>query len=285
MSAIWFLGDNHAHFDHIDQAIADAKVKPSAVIFLGDIEAPIPLEHCIENILRADVQVYWIRGNHDTDTEENWRNLLSPKAMGRNIDGKIVEIDGVKIAGLGGVFRGEIWYPRASSNAEAIAPRFRSYDEYRKDLQQKQGLKRRLSKMDIVQGQAIPDRLALLVDETRNGKLRKHSSSIFPDTYAALARQRADILVTHEAPSCHPHGVAVIDELARSMRCKMAVHGHHHDCLDYSPAFSALGFNAFGVGFCGITSLDLASWKMECVLEGDFDANRKFREQHLRSTP
>jgi hypothetical protein len=67
------------------------------------------------------------------------------------------------------------------------------------------------------------------------------------------------------------------------MRCRVAAHGHHHDCLDYSPAFEALKFSAYGVGFCGISSLDIESWKMECVLEGDFDANRKFREQHIKN--
>ena len=38
----------------------------------------------------------------------------------------------------------------------------------------------------------------------RGGLTRKHRSTIFPIDYASLASQKADILVTHEAPSCHP---------------------------------------------------------------------------------
>jgi len=35
--------------------------------------------------------------------------------------------------------------------------------------------------------------------------------------------------VTHEAPSCHRHGYAVIDDLAAAGGAKLIVHGHHHD--------------------------------------------------------
>jgi hypothetical protein len=34
-----------------------------------------------------------------------------------------------------------------------------------------------------------------------------------------------------KAPSCHPHGNAVIDELARCLRVTRAFHGHRHDDL------------------------------------------------------
>ena len=40
---IWFLGDNHGRFDYIAKAIDAARAKPSAVILLGDLEAPVPL--------------------------------------------------------------------------------------------------------------------------------------------------------------------------------------------------------------------------------------------------
>jgi hypothetical protein len=34
--------------------------------------------------------------------------------------------------------------------------------------------------------------------------------------------------VSHEAPSSHPHGFAVIDSLAESCGAWLIVHGHHH---------------------------------------------------------
>jgi predicted phosphodiesterase len=267
MRPIWFLGDNHAGFDYIVDSIDEAKIKPVAVIFLGDIEAPIPFEDCIEDILRRDVDVRWIIGNHDTDTEENYRNLLAPESMARNIDGKIIDIDGIRIAGLGGVFRGEIWLERETANAGKHGIGFRNYDDYKRGLNQKQGVKRRLSKMDIVQGQAVPDRLALLVDETKNGKLRKHRSSIFPDVYDALAKQRADILVTHEAPHCHPLGFEELSLLADSMRVKTHFHGHQHDNLTYPLLYGRI--RVHGVGLRGISDQD-----GDVIKPGELDDHR-----------
>jgi len=70
--------------------------------------------------------------------------------------------------------------------------------------------------------------------------------------FARLAAQRADLLITHEAPSCHPHGFHAIDALARALGVQAAFHGHHHDSLDYRPQWATLGFRAFGVGLRGV---------------------------------
>jgi len=37
------------------------------------------------------------------------------------------------------------------------------------------------------------------------GKALKHLSTIFPNTCDRFTGQQADMLVTHEAPSCHTH--------------------------------------------------------------------------------
>ena len=52
--------------------------------------------------------------------------------------------------------------------------------------------------------------------------------AIWPEDVDALAAQKADVLVTHEAPSSHPAGVRVLDDLARAMGAQLVVHGHHH---------------------------------------------------------
>ena len=46
------------------------------------------------------------------------------------------------------------------------------------------------------------------------------------------------------------------DELARRLGVTTSFHGHHHDQLDYSAERTRLGFDAFGVGFCGILDQD-----------------------------
>jgi hypothetical protein len=97
----------------------------------------------------------------------------------------------------------------------------------------------------------------------------KHRSSIFPADHANLSKLRADILVTHEAPSAHPHGFAVLDELARSLGVNKTFDGHHHDRLDYSAERPRLGFDAFGVGLRGITDQD-----GRIIRPGDLDIAR-----------
>jgi hypothetical protein len=55
-------------------------------------------------------------------------------------------------------------------------------------------------------------------DESTAALARSLSAmAIWREDIEALAAQRADVLVTHEAPSSHPSGVAVIDALARRM--------------------------------------------------------------------
>ncbi|MBK9623060.1 MAG: metallophosphoesterase [Rhodocyclaceae bacterium] len=273
MNSIWFLGDVHAEFEHIYRAIEAAAVRPVAVVFLGDIESPMPFDAVIGRIESYGVRAYWIIGNHDTDSESNYRHLQSPLVQARCIDGRVVEIAGQRIGGLGGIFRGEIWRPIESSNGRVAPPNYDSYSDYATALRQKQGIQRRLSKLDVVRAQATPRHIRNLVDETKNGKLRKHQSSIFPDTVAQLATLKADVLVSHEAPGCHPHGFAEIDVLARTMGVKTAIHGHHHDHLDYSMFEAAMGFRTYGVGLCGITD---QSGKV--IVPGALDHHRGYRE-------
>ena len=85
---------------------------------------------------------------------------------------------------------------------------------------------------------------------------RKRQQPLQTVVYEHLKSQRADILVTHEAGSAHPHGFAAIDELARAMGVARTFHGHHHNQFDYSADRARLGFSAFGVGFRGIVDID-----------------------------
>ena len=106
----------------------------------------------------------------------------------------------------------------------------------------------------------------------------KHKSSIFADRYDDLSRQRADILVTHEAPGFHPHGFDALTLLAVGMGVKQSFHGHQHDRLDYSAQAGARGFAAFGVGLRGITDRHGV-----CVKFGELD-DRRMQRQYLEIT-
>jgi predicted phosphodiesterase len=221
---IWLCGDVHGRFDHLIETVLlpPPEQRPAAVILLGDIQAQQPLEVELAPIL-AHTEVWFIHGNHDTDSDADHDHLFGSALADRNLHGRVVEIDGVRIAGLGGVFRGQVWTPPnpwAFETARAYVARAGRSNLW------------------------------------RGGLPRRHRSTIFPAEYQALARLRADVLVTHEAPSCHPHGFAVLDDLARSLRVRQMFHGHHHDRLDYRTEWARLAFDAHGVGLRGITALD-----------------------------
>ena len=233
---ILFCGDPHGRFDHIIDAVHEHR--PAAIVLLGDLQAPKPLEQVLEPILDK-TDIWFIHGNHDTDSDAHYDNLFGSALAERNLHGRIAEIDGLRVAGLGGVFRGQVWGPPAIWNAETP-------DDY-------------LARC----GEA---------NKWRGGLPRRHRSSIFPVDYFALGGKTADVLVTHEAPSVHRHGFDAIDELARSLKVSKTFHGHHHDCLDYRRAWKRVGFEAWGVGHCGIT--DLAG---NVLKVGTFDEMRSRR--------
>ncbi len=125
---ILMFGDIHDDFRHVLPAVNEHR--PKAIILLGDMEASHPLEKELETVL-SKTEVYWIPGNHDTDTVENYRNLFQSELADRNLHGRIVEIAGLRVAGLGGVFRGEVWYPDTPESPSHYET-YEAYEAYQK---------------------------------------------------------------------------------------------------------------------------------------------------------
>ncbi|MGJ7524907.1 metallophosphoesterase [Variovorax sp. GB1P17] len=215
---LMFFGDPHGDLEPVIAAVEH--FRPEAIVLLGDIQARQPLHVELGPILEL-TEVWFIHGNHDTDTVEDFDNLFESQLAGRNLHGRIVEIAGYKIAGLGGIFRSKIWDPRQPIEKAA----FRSSDAMRRTMKRE--------------------------ERWRDGISRKHRSSIFPADYLQLLRSGpADILVTHEAPAAHPHGWQAVDELAEALGVQLVVHGHHHERHDYlaeGMQSAAAPFRAFGV--------------------------------------
>lgn len=155
-------------------------------MILGDLQPPDDLETLLAPTL-AITQVWWIPGNHDTDCEEYYDRLWHGPIAEHNLHGRVAEVAGLRIAGLGGVFRGQIWMPEGRPNYQSAT-----------------GFVRRSPKTNLWRG----------------GLPRRHRSSIFPATYEALQQCKADILVTHEAAGCHKKGFDAIDRLAKSLGVK-----------------------------------------------------------------
>ena len=219
-----YCGDPHGEFAHIIRAAT--LLKASAVVLLGDLEPARPLHVELAPIRSL---VWFIHGNHDADTDEVWARVWLSEMADRNVHGRVVTLpNGTRLAGLGGVFRQSVWHPGLVAAMGGIS-KYGSREEHA--------------------------RVTPRQDRWHGGPPRKHSGTIYPEEVNRLADMRADVLVTHEAPGYHPHGVELLDSLAQQMGVKVTVHGHHHDALDSSARWAGQGFRSFGVGLRGITAI------------------------------
>ena len=216
--ALMFFGDPHGDFAPVIAAVE--RFRPEAIVLLGDIQARQPLHVELAPILDK-TEVWFIHGNHDTDSDVDYDNLWGSELAHRNLHGRVVEIAGYQVAGLGGIFRDKIWNAgrpideAAFASAEALCRSMRPEVRW------------------------------------RDGIARRHRSSIFPEDYQQLLLgPPADILVTHEAPAAHLFGWRAIDELAEALGVQVVVHGHQHRDIDYvgeGLLSAAAPFRVFGV--------------------------------------
>jgi len=220
---IIFYGDPHGRWDPLYEALDRG---PRAVIVLGDLaEAKLDpggaqrARDAFDAVLDASAQLAFIVGNHDSGTDELW-NVVEDYDEYR-IDGRIIELGGLRIAGLGGVVRRRLWYgegePRVSTEEEFIATTPRQ-------------------------------------ERWRGGIPKAHRTTLLPWTVEALRGQSVDVLVTHEAPLPHRHGFHFINGLAADMGSRLVVHGHHH--RTYSDETEE-GIKVQGVGLARIWRLAL----------------------------
>ena len=192
-TGILFYGDPHGSW----QPLLDeyARQPAQAVVLLGDCELDRPLAETLKPISNDGTPIHWIYGNHDNHSEEQWVNLTGAPD---GLHGRVTDVAGLQVAGLGGNYAGKVWYPKKGSE-EA---RFGTRREFIRSLP----------------NSGRP--------ETKLPLERR--SVIFPEDHNVLAHLRTDVLVCHEAPSSHQYGFGALDDLARLMSVRLIVHGHHH---------------------------------------------------------
>jgi len=220
---IWFVGDVHGEFKYLARSLESAQLQPSWIVFVGDIDINLkPFKEYLEPISRWDpaIRIAFIPGNHDADSYGHWE-MLHDAGDAVSLHGQVLEMEGVRVAGLGGHFVGRVWMPPS-------VPLFRSREE-------------------ALGGGAFRFRGGQRPSPT-------YLSAIYAAEVGRLCQRRADILVTHEAPSCHYRGFAELDMLARSLQAQRMFHGHHHDdrTAAYALQREELGFDAIALRLCAI---------------------------------
>lgn len=230
-----FIGDVHRHWRYVAEGLARSPRRPRVAVLLGDMECDRPLDEAAAPLLDAGIEVHWIWGNHDYDGgPEMWTNLVdaarNPRTRHGALNARVAEIGGLRVAGLGGTFRRRVWEPPGS-------PRLRARAELIEDMAELG------PEWSEEQRRSMADALAAM--------------AIWPEDVEALLSSRADVLVTHEAPSSHPQGVPAIDEIARRMGARLVIHGHHHVCYR-ARAEDGLQVQGVGAG-CGV-GLDGRVW-------------------------
>jgi len=240
-SGIWLCGDVHGSIKHLERLLERVDEKPRAILLLGDLDPPLPVGDWLKPLASYGAEVRFIHGNHEIDTAEQTLNTFYRDGAEMNLHGRVEELAGIRVAGLGGVFRSDVWFPK--SKAE---PLHRNYPDFHAHW---------LGKSPKFQRQALPEFVGLQGLPLFSDRAKRALTSIFPETYDDLGNMQADLLLTHEAPSCHPNGFADLDVLAQAMGVRWLAHGHHHEDRDYPDCIRGLKFIPIGVGYRGVITL------------------------------
>ena len=212
---ILFAGDPHGNFNPLITAVHQHK--PEAVVLLGDYDLAVPLDHSLQEIVGL-TEIWWIAGNHDFETPDKHHNLFHSALADNGLHLKVTNVAGLRIAGLGGIFLGRVWYPPQ-------APKWATKQHY----------------IDAQHSHLKSGVMPL-----------KYQCAIWHDEFHALAQLKADILVTHEAPGSHKHGFSIIGELASAMGVKHIFHGHLHE--NYAKTIKH-NIQVFGVANAAVADL------------------------------
>ncbi len=101
-SGTLFYGDPHDCWQPLLDEYAGQPSK--AVVLLGDCELAAPLNEVLKPIAADETPVFWINGYHDMRRIYWWSNLTATPG---GLYGRVTEVAGLRLAGLGGNLRGE----------------------------------------------------------------------------------------------------------------------------------------------------------------------------------
>ena len=195
---LYFVGDVHAQWHQVLMQLSGAP--PGDVVFLGDLELDRPWHEAVAPIAEFGHVSWFIHGNHDAPngTGHHWLWDAAGASIHRRVQ---LTGCGLKLAGLGGVFRGRAWWPK-------IAP-----------------LAPSKTRKEVCGARPV---------EPNGLWSPSHADTIFAEDLTVFDGKTADILVTHEAPLPHQHGFSALNALADKLRVPLIIHGHHHKSAHYT---------------------------------------------------
>ncbi|WP_327210355.1 metallophosphoesterase family protein [Rhizobium leguminosarum] len=221
------FGDNHGSFREVKRAASFVDPEdPPVCIFVGDFDLERPLEAELKPLLDQGCEIVHVHGNHDAEPGY-FENLFGSALAHTNVHASVVEIDGVRIAGLGGTFLGKFWHPHDRSDRVVHQ-----------------------SRRAWIEANPKAAESAIIARQLR--------CAIFPEDYDALSELRADVLLTHEAPSVHRYGFEELDLLAEIIGANTIIHGHHHRAYD---AELSSGVRVIGMGKADMLELDFDDFR------------------------
>lgn len=270
------FGDPHCGFDAIDE-VADEidPARPPVCIFLGDFgfddrvkikgerreKCPHVDGRSADEILRPlaelGCQILHVRGNHDLDNDGQYGAVISSRILGPgHLHLRVMDVGGVRIAGLDGVFGGP-WNPDGEEKGIKNSRRADTRQEF---IETTVGYWHDDDPLRLKGPKLYRHAL-----ESEPGLQMGHRKYIFPEDIEYLRSLRADVLVSHEAPRSPAldDGFNILGQVAAEMGVKAVIHGHHH--WDYRSE-TADGIEVMGVGRRSVLKLDLARYSSERVL-------------------
>ena len=109
MAKILFYGDPHGVWRPLRESLSTDT--PDAIILLGDCDLERPLSDELGGAWPAVTNLFFILGNHEADKPAFFENLTSALPATNHLNAQVVNVGGLRIAGLSGTFDQDVWHP------------------------------------------------------------------------------------------------------------------------------------------------------------------------------
>jgi hypothetical protein len=197
---VFVVGDPHGRWRPLHDACRKSPVA-GYILLLGDCDLERPLAEELADEIKSGWRVKWIMGNHDSDSVQAYDHLAG-SIPGADLGNTWVSAGRLIIGGLGGTYRGKIWYPRYADSDPAT---YQTRNDYMRQVRP--------------------------TDRFRGGVPLPLRSAIWPSDHKVLSAYRLDVLLSHEAPmtaAMGDKGFLGLTELLDATGARLSVHGHHH---------------------------------------------------------